>query len=100
MRNLKLINKLIKNYLKQKKYLLSEFFVSDHHFNSKSFYRKPNPGLFFKASQKYNFILDKTFYIGDDKRDIEAAYNANTYIIYVGKKLLTKNEKVNINTQF
>ena len=39
-------------------------------------------------------FLDKTFYIGDDKRDIEAAYNANTYIIYVGKKLLTKSEKV------
>ena len=94
MQNLKKINKLIKNYLKQKKIFIKEFFISHHHYNSNSFYRKPNPGLFFEASQKYNFILDKTFYIGDDKRDIEAAYNANTYIIYVGKKLLTKSEKV------
>ena len=94
LQNLKKINKLIKNYLKQKKIFIKEFFISHHHYNSNSFYRKPNPGLFFEASQKYNFILDKTFYIGDDKRDIEAAYNANTYIIYVGKKLLTKSEKV------
>ena len=38
--------------------------------------------------------LSKTFYIGDDKRDIEAAYNANTYIVYIGKKKLTKEEKI------
>ncbi len=94
LKNLKKINQIIRNYLKQKKIFIKEFFISHHHYNSKSFYRKPNPGLFFRASQKYNFILDKTFYIGDDKRDIEAAYNANTYIVYVGKKLLTKSEKV------
>jgi len=94
LQNLKKINKFIKNYLKQKQIFIKEFFVSDHHYNSKSFYRKPKPGLFFKASQKYRFILDKTFYIGDDKRDIEAAYNANTFIVYVGKNLLTKKEKV------
>ena len=33
-------------------------------------------------------MLDKTFYIGDDVRDIEAAYNANTFIFYIGKKKL------------
>ena len=92
--NLNKINLKIKDYLRKKNIFVRDFFISGHHFKSKSFFRKPNPGLFFKASKKYNFILDKTFYIGDDKRDIEAAYNANTYIVYIGKKKLTKEEKI------
>ena len=92
--NLNKINLKIQDYFRKKNIFIIDFFVSDHHFNSKSFFRKPNPGLFIKASNKYNFILDKTFYIGDDKRDIEAAYNANTYIVYIGEKKLTKEEKI------
>tara|TARA_B110000977_G_scaffold682_1_gene952 strand:- start:3818 stop:5026 length:1209 start_codon:yes stop_codon:yes gene_type:complete len=94
LKNLKSINTNIKNYLYQKKIYIKEFFISDHHFKSNSFLRKPNPGLFLMASKKYKFILDKTFYIGDDKRDIEAAYNANTFIIYIGNKKLTQKEKL------
>ena len=92
--NLIRINLKIKNFLEKKKIFIKEFFVSHHHFKSNSFFRKPNPGFFYKASNKYKFILDKTFYIGDDKRDIEAAYNANTHIIYIGKKKLTQKEKL------
>ena len=94
LKNLKSINRNIKNYLHQKEIYIKEFFISDHHFKSNSFLRKPNPGLFHMASKKYKFILDKTFYIGDDKRDIEAAYNANTFIIYIGNKKLTQKEKL------
>jgi len=93
-KKLKKINIKIKYFLKKKKIDIKEFFVSHHHFKSNSFFRKPNPGFFYKASKKYKFILDKTFYIGDDKRDIEAAYNANTHIVYVGKKKLTLKEKL------
>jgi len=94
LKNLKKINSKIKDYLQKKKIYIKEFFVSHHHFKSNSFFRKPNPGLFYMASKKYKFILDKTFYIGDDKRDIEAAYNANSFIIYIGKKKLTQKEKL------
>ena len=94
LKNLNKINLKIKDYLKKNKIFIKEFFVSHHHFKSNSFLRKPNPGLFYKAAKKYKFILDKTFYIGDDKRDIEAAYNANTHIIYIGKKKLTLKEKL------
>ena len=72
---------------------MTRFYISTDHFNSKSIKRKPNPGLFFKSAKDNNFILDKTFYIGDDKRDIEAAYNANTHAIYVGKEKFTAREK-------
>ena len=94
LKSLKTINSKIKNYLRNEKKYIKEFFISHHHFNSNSFLRKPNPGMFYRASKKYKFILDKTFYIDDDKRDIEAAYNANTFIIYIGKKKLTQKEKV------
>lgn len=91
--NLKKIHIKIKKYLQSQNIFLHKFYVSGHHFNSKSLFRKPGPGLFFKASKEFKFILDKTFYIGDDKRDIEAAYNANTFIVYIGKKKLTYEEK-------
>jgi histidinol phosphatase-like enzyme len=47
--------------------------------------------LFLKAAKKYNIILDRTFYIGDDKRDIEASYNAKTKCLYVGSEKLSQN---------
>ena len=93
LQSLKKINIEIHKYLKKINLKLDKFYISHHHFNSQSYFRKPNPGYFFKASNDYNFILDKTFYIGDDKRDIEAAYNANMFIIYVGKDKLTTTEK-------
>ena len=64
-----------------------DYFISTDHFNSKSFLRKPNPGNFLKAAEKYKLLLDKTFYIGDDPRDVLASYNANTKCIYLGGKL-------------
>jgi len=30
--------------------------------------------------------LDKTFYVGDDPRDVLASYNSNTKCVYLGKK--------------
>jgi len=93
IQNLNQINKKISKYLKTIGLRLEKFYISHHHYNSKSYFRKPNPGNFFKASNSFKFILDKTFYIGDDKRDIEAAYNSNTYIVYVGKEKLTLKEK-------
>ncbi len=83
--NLKKINNKIKKLLKEKGIKIKEFFVSTDHYESKSFNRKPNPGLFLKASEKYQFLLDKTIYIGDDYRDIIASYNASTECFFLGK---------------
>lgn len=91
--NLRKINNKISKYLKSLGIQIVKYYISHHHYNSQSYFRKPNPGNFFKASNNFKFILDKTFYIGDDKRDIEAAYNANTHAIYVGKEKFTAKEK-------
>lgn len=85
LNNLKKINNRIKNVCKKNKINIIDFIISPHHFNSNHFDRKPNPGLFLLAAKKYNFILDRTCYIGDDIRDIEAAYNAKTKCIFYGK---------------
>lgn len=96
--NLDKINKFIKNYLKRKKIRLIDYFISTDHFKSKSFFRKPNPGLFLEAAKKYKLLLDKTFYIGDDPRDIVASYNCNSKCVYVGgKKELKFSNKSSIN---
>jgi len=89
--NLKKINNKIKLELKKYKINLKDFFISPHHYSSNHFYRKPNHGLFLKAAKKYNIILDRTFYIGDDNRDIESSYNAKTKCLYVGNKKLSAN---------
>ena len=70
------------------------FYFIDH-FNSKSFLRKPNPGLFLRLL--YKLLLDKTFYIGDDPRDVIASYNANTKCLYVGKKSVKVENKSYMN---
>lgn len=80
------INKYIKSYLKTHNIILMDYFISTDHFESKSFYRKPNPGNFLRAAERYKLLLDKTFYIGDDLRDVLASYNANTKCIYLGSK--------------
>jgi histidinol-phosphate phosphatase family protein len=89
--NLEKINNKIKYELKKYRINLKDFFISPHHYSSDHFNRKPNHGLFLKAAKKYNIILDKTYYIGDDNRDIEASYNAKTKCLYIG------NEKLSVN---
>ena len=93
------INKKIVQELKKFNINLKEFFICEDHFNSNSFNRKPNHGLFLKAAKKYKIILDRTFYIGDDLRDIEASYRAKTKCMYIGRdKISTKLNKKYINT--
>ena len=68
-----------------------DIFVSKDHWQSNHFRRKPNPGMFFEASSKYLFRLDKTFYIGDDLRDCEAAFNANCQGLIISDNINYKN---------
>ncbi len=91
-KNLSEINKKIMNYFYTEKIKFLDFFISRHNFNSNHYDRKPNPGLFIKALKKYKFILDRTVYIGDDIRDIEASYRACCKCIYLGKKKLSKTQ--------
>ncbi len=54
------------------------------HWNSNDPLRKPNPGMFFQASKDHQFLLERTIYVGDDWRDVEAAGNAGCMSALVG----------------
>ena len=77
----------MKAFLKTKGIDIIDIFVSKDHWKSKSFRRKPNPGMFFEVSEKYLLRLDETFYIGDDPRDCEAAKNASCRSILIGDSI-------------
>lgn len=48
--------------------------------------RKPAPGLLFEASRDHLLRLDRTFFIGDEQRDCQAAYNANCPGVFIGSE--------------
>ena len=79
-------NEKMKNALEQEGIKILGIYVCPHHWEDNCFCRKPNPGLFFKATKEWLFRLDKTIFIGDDPRDCQAAYNAGCKSIYIGAK--------------
>lgn len=48
--------------------------------------RKPKPGLFFKAVEKYHIDVSSSWMIGDSDIDIEAGMNAGCKVAYIGEK--------------
>jgi histidinol-phosphate phosphatase family protein len=64
--------------------VLTRAYVCPHHWDDGCSCRKPAPGLFFKASRDLLLRLDRTFYLGDDPRDCQAAYNARCPAIFIG----------------
>ena len=87
MVNLKDLEKI---HLNMKNELLSDgievldIYICPHHWREDCGCRKPKPGLFFDASKDWNFRLDMTFFIGDDPRDCQAAFNAGSKSIFIG----------------
>ena len=69
----KMINKFSSHGVK-----ILKVYYCPHHWNSLCECRKPKPGMLLKASEEFMFRLDKTFFVGDDKRDILAAKNAGS----------------------
>jgi histidinol-phosphate phosphatase family protein len=78
------INARLIESLASKSIALTRTYVCPHHWDDGCLCRKPAPGLFFKASRDLLLRLDRTFYIGDDPRDCEAAYNAKCPAIFIG----------------
>lgn len=68
---------------------LLDIYVSTDHWNSKSEFRKPEPGMFFAAANRHKFRLDQVIYVGDDVRDGLAAGNAGCKSVLVGSDSLS-----------
>lgn len=80
------INSKMKERLEKEDIKVLAVYVCPHHWEDKCFCRKPGPGLFFKASSDFKLRLDKTYYIGDDPRDCQAAFEAGCGCVYTGNK--------------
>ena len=46
--------------------------------------RKPLPGMLFSAAKKFNVLLPKSIFVGDDIRDSQAAISAGCHPILIG----------------
>jgi D-glycero-D-manno-heptose 1,7-bisphosphate phosphatase len=55
---------------------IKDIFFCPHVPEDKCNCRKPNPGLIFKAKQKYRIHIPTSFMVGDSAKDIECARNA------------------------
>jgi D-glycero-D-manno-heptose 1,7-bisphosphate phosphatase len=48
--------------------------------------RKPKPGLLLRAAGKYNIDLSRSYMVGDDKRDVQAALAAGCRPVFITEK--------------
>ena len=55
---------------------IDKFYICPHHWEENCECRKPKAGLLFQAQRENHFDLTKTYFIGDDLRDVEAANHA------------------------
>ncbi len=63
---------------------VSDVYICPHHWDEGCSCRKPNPGMFFRASRSHLLRMDRTVYVGDDPRDSRAAFNAECLSVLIG----------------
>ena len=78
------VNAAVAEELKREGVEILAFYVCPHHWIDECACRKPRPGLFFRCAADFDLRLDRTLYVGDDPRDMEAADAAGCGGLYVG----------------
>lgn len=81
----------INKILKKKNTSIDRFYFCDYHpkFSKKKsnkllYFRKPNPGMIFKAASDFNIDLKKSFFIGDQFSDYLTAKRSE--LLFIKKK--------------
>lgn len=62
-------------------------------YKKESYYRKPNPGMIFKAAEKYEIDLEKSVLVGDKISDAEAGNRAgvgSVFLVRTGHSISAK----------
>lgn len=73
--------------LKKQQVRLDKIYYCPHAPNDNCDCRKPKIGMFLKAGNDLGLNLSKSWFIGDDERDIIAGRNANIKTIKIGRKM-------------
>lgn len=55
---------------------IDDFFICPHVAEAECLCRKPKPGLIYQAMQRWHFLPETTWFVGDALRDIQAALAA------------------------
>ena len=89
------LHKWINIELKKVNAKINDFFYCPYHphglikkYKKKSFLRKPNPGMIYKAQKKHNIDLERSFMIGDQRSDEICAKKAKVKFFYKKNNLL------------
>ncbi len=87
---LQLIHSKIQNDLAKHGVQIDHIYYCPHGWDEKCFCRKPQPGMLFQAQREFCFDLSRTYFVGDDERDIEAglAAGSQVYLFKDGDSLL------------
>jgi len=92
------INKWMLNQFLKKDVMILDTFHCPHGPKSNCSCRKPKPGMFFEAKDKYNINMNNSWMIGDKETDIEAANLAginNTILVRSGNNIDESNSNSN-----
>jgi len=83
------IDTKLKKLINKEEILLDDSFYCPHHpdFDKNCNCRKPKIGLINKASKKYGFDTNKSFFIGDNMEDVLCGKNAGYKTILMPKNL-------------
>jgi len=79
------INQRLRDQLAARGIVMPRVYVCPHDWDEGCACRKPAPGMFFQASRDLMLRLDRSFYLCDDPRDCQAAYNANSASVFIGR---------------
>jgi D-glycero-D-manno-heptose 1,7-bisphosphate phosphatase len=60
--------------------------VCPHHWDAGCACRKPRPGLLFQAQREFHLDLTRTWFLGDDERDAQAAEAAGCLFSMVSER--------------
>ncbi|MEK7513900.1 MAG: HAD family hydrolase [Patescibacteria group bacterium] len=97
------INYHMIHLLKLKGVYVDAIFYCPHHFDAYNpvfkkacSWRKPGPGMLLAAAKQFNLNLIKSYLIGDQARDIEAAQavGMTAFLVSGGQKILTAIDKI------
>lgn len=91
------INEKIKSDLQEEGIEILEFFVCTHGWDDGCVCRKPEPGLFFEAAEKFQIVLNQCTYFGDDVRDAQAGNNAGTLAVLLDEDSSDLNSGISDN---
>jgi len=66
---------------------IDAIYYCSHDWNDGCNCRKPKPGLLYRAQRDYNFDLSRTYFVGDDERDGQAAEAAGCRFMLVSEDI-------------